>query len=90
MMKFFWLSKLYNTVFVFAGRHTRMFFENQVEMRDRIKAKLVGNRCKRNVVSDKFFCLVYLEFKIGLVNAHARFFLEEGAKVGLAVVQAFA
>ena len=59
-------------------------------MRHRVKAKLVCYGCEWDVVSDEFFRFVYLELQIGLVNAHTRLFLEESAKIGLAVVQAFA
>ena len=51
---------LFDARFVFAGGHTRIFFENVIEMGDGIETQLVCNFRERTLAADQLFRFVDL------------------------------
>lgn len=78
---------LFDARLVFARGHADIFFEYVIEMGERIETQLFRDFRKGAAHADKFFRFVRFQLEIGAVNAHARLFAEEGAKIGLAVMQ---
>ena len=79
--------RLFDARFIFPGRHARILFEYVVEMGEGIETQFSRDLRKRIFLSDEFFRFVDFEFQIGLIDAHARLFPKECAKVGLSVME---
>ena len=80
-------SFLFYTASVFAGGHSHVFFKDKRKGRDGIEEKQIGNFRKGLVFPYQPFRFVDFEFEIGLINALARLFLEEGTQPRRAVVE---
>ena len=80
-------EKLFDARLVFSRRHAHVFFKDVIEMGEGIETQFSRDLRKRIFLSDEFFRFVDFEFQIGLIDAHARLFPKECAKVGLSVME---
>ena len=76
----------FNAFFVFAGGLACCLFKDVVEMGYGIEIQLSCDVSERLITAYQLLCLIDFQLEIGLVNTLSRLCLEEGTKVGFAVV----